>query len=334
MLRSLPNPVVKALPFAAPLMAVALARWATYSTWATENPGWTAALYAWVVADALMLALLAKAPQRRPQAIQVLGVLSLASLVILLGASGPVRDVYLSLPSVLIAAAGTVTLFVAWSGVRVASQWRQSGSIQQALESVLPGPLVRFALSEARMIWLDLFRWNAPVDAPKDAQAFAYHTYLVPMIATFLALQVIELGVVHLLVMLWWPAIAWVLLALSVWGLIWTTALLKSLRIKPVLLRADSVQIRSGMIADFPVPLAAIADTNTPFTTEELEGKGVMNLALLSSPNVHLRFATPLRVPSFLGGEKEIAGVALKLDDSGAFLNALDERLHQTEPND
>ncbi len=323
MTRVIPAPLLKALPIILPLAAIGLARLLTYSAWAAANAGWAALLFAWVVADALLLALTAKAPKHKPETFQILGCLSLASIIIIIGAAAPVRDVYLSMPSVMIAGGATLALFAGWSSLRVARAARATGSIAEALEEVLPARMVRPAIKEARMLHLALLRWGAPADVPVGSRSFAYHTYLTPMLITIVVLQVIELSVVHFLLMLWSPTVAWVLFALSVWGVVWTLALIKSFRIYPVLVTGDHVRVRSGMIHDFAVPLSAIADVKRAFTSEELEAKSVLNLAILSAPNISLRLAQPITIPSFFGGEREITGVALRLDDSAAFLAEL-----------
>ena len=321
----LPASVLSLLPFALPILAIALARLLTFTDWAAANAGWTALLFAWVVADALMLGVMAKAKDHKPEAFKMLAALALASVVILIAAAEPIRAIYFDLPAVLAAAAGTLAIFLGWSALRISSAYRETGSASQAAERVLPAPLVKHLASELNVLWLGLFRWNAPVQVPVGAQSFVYHTYLTPMIVTFVVLQVIEISVVHLLVMLWNPTVAWVLFALSAWGLIWTMALLKSLRIKPVLLSENCVHARFGILHDVEVPLSAIGDIDTPYSSEELEDKGVLNMALMSAPNVHLRLAQPIAIPSLLGRERLITGVALKLDDSAGFVAALKE---------
>jgi hypothetical protein len=288
-----------------------------------HNTDLAAGLYAWIVADALLLALILKTPGHKPALFQVVGVVSLASMIIFFGASVPLQQVYLALPQVLVAAGATIAVFVSWSAFRVFSTWRKTGALAAGMERVLPSQLVRSAISECRVLRLGLFQWNLPVDVPEGARAFAYHTYLTPMIATLLALQLIELSVVHFLVMLWNPLIAWIMLALSLWGVIWTLALLKGFRIKPVLITADTVRVRSGMIYDFDVPIECIVDAQTGFSSEELAEKQVLNLAILSSPNVSLRLAEPITIGTFLKREKQISGVALRLDESAEFMAEL-----------
>lgn len=323
---AIPRPVAKNLLLLLPLVAIALARLFTFSTWAEVNSGWAAILFAWIVADALLLALLAKATDRKPDLFQIIGALSLASVVVLAGAAAPVREEYFALPEVLIAATVTLALFVALSSVRITVAFRETGSIVARLERVFPKLLVRHLITEFKVIALGLLRWGVPADVPSGAQSFSYHTYLSPMIATFVILQLIELSVVHLLLMLWNPTVAWLLLALSAWGVIWTIALLKSFRINPVLLSQDSVRVRSGMIYDFKISRDCIATSRFGFTSEELKNKQVLNLALMSSPNVSLRLTKSMTIGTFFGGTREISGVALRLDDSSKFLSELVEK--------
>ncbi|EAQ30716.1 hypothetical protein NAP1_08050 [Erythrobacter sp. NAP1] len=323
MLQRLPAPLAAVLPTLLSLLTIWGARALTHTAWAEANAGWAAILFAWVVTDALMLVVIWKARDRKPDPFHMLAVLSLASVVVIAGAAAPVQAVYLGFPEVLLAAAMTLAIFLGWSSLRIAKEWRAKGSIMAGLERVLPAALLRFAQAELRVLVLGLFRWGAPADVPAGSRPFIYHTYLTPMVATFLALQVIEISVVHLLLMLWSPTLAWVLFALSIWGIIWTVALLKSFRINPVLVTGEVVRVRSGMLYDFEVPIHQIADASTAFTSEELQDKSVLNLALMSAPNVSLRFENPVVFSTALGGEKRISGVGLRLDDSAGFLEAL-----------
>ena len=317
----------KFLPIVLPLAVIALARLLTFSTWAENNAGIAATLFAWVVADALLLGLIARAPKNRPRLFQVIGVTSLASLVILLGAFAPLRQVYLSFPIVLITVGLTLGLFAAWSGMRVISAWASTGSLRTGFETVLPTQIVRLAISEWQVLRLGLFQWNAPIEIPTGNIGFAYHTYLTPMVGTILALQLIELSVVHLLLMLWIPAFAWIMLGLSLWGLVWTLALLKSFRIRPVLLTGRTVRVRSGILFDFDIPIECIADVGASFTQDEIDNRIVLDLAILSSPNVSLRLSKPIIIRTILGRSREIQGVALRLDDNAGFVAEVARRM-------
>ena len=183
----------------------------------------------------------------------------------------------------------------------------------------LSRPLVALALAEARVLHLALLSWRRPTDVPEGATGFAYHRYLAPMLWVLLTLQMIELSVVHLLVMLWSPTVAWVLLALSVWGVLWIVALFKSLRLRPVLLTDKGVRGRAGLLIDVLVPFDRIAAVRGPSDAAEVKAKTTLNAALLAWPDIVFDLHEPMRVSGPLGRERLVDKVAFKLDDPAAF---------------
>lgn len=313
-------------PIVLPLLAIAAARSASYSDWAAANATLAALLLLWIAADSLALGVLAKAADNRPGLYPMLGAIAVGCIVATVGAAPPVREALLAMEPLVAAMALTVAAFLLWSAARFVGAWRNAGSLEAAYEAVFPAPLVRFARIESRMMRIGLLSWNAAPDVPAGARAFSYHRYLTPMLATFVALQLIELAVVHFLVSLWNETVALVLLALSVWGTIWLVALMKSFRLYPVLMDSRGIRVRSGALVDVDVPFAAIAGTAPMFDRDTLDAKDTLNTAILSSPNVCLDLAHPIAIPTFFGGSREIRRVAMRLEDSAGFLALFGER--------
>ena len=310
-------------PILIPLAAIALARLLTFSDWAASNATVAALLFAWVVADSLALGTIAKAPRKRPGIRALLGALAAASVVILLGAAAPVRAAIFALPPLLAAMGLTVAAYFVWSGVRAMSTYRRERSAEAALGEIVPRRLAHLIVTELGMMHLALFRWNASPDVPEGALAFSYHRYLNPMIATLLALQVCELALVHFFVMMWNPLVAWVLLAVSVGGVLWLIALMKSFRIKPVLLDETTLRVRSGAMVDARIPRDAIAGLLPTFDSALRKRSDTLDTAILSAPNVCLELARPVAIPNFFGRSREVVRVAMRLEDSAGFLRAL-----------
>ena len=310
-----------------PLAVIAAARALTYTDWAAANATLAALLFAWIVADGLAFSTIAKAPGYKPGLKPMLGALAAASVVAPVLAAAPVRAALLSIPPLLAAMGLTLVLYLGWSGAQAIATWRRSRSVERTLSQILPAPLVRMLLAELRMMHLALFRWNAPADVPSGALAFSYHRYLVPMLATLLALQAIELVVVHWLVSLWSPTVALVLLALSVGGMLWFVALMKSFRINPVLLTDSAIRVRSGVIVDAAIPLEAVAGLADGFTAAELKRKTTLNTAILSAPNICVELVFPIGIPTLFGRRRLVDRVAMRLEDATAFRSALEKRL-------
>ncbi|TMM46671.1 hypothetical protein [Qipengyuania marisflavi] len=306
-----------------PPTAILLARWMTHSDWAAANAALAAGLFLWVAADGLLLPLMARAPQHKPAPYAVLGALALAGIIVIFGAAPPVRHVVLGWPPLLTALALTIAVWLGWSGLRIAAEYRRSQSLERALGAVLPPLLVRFHCNELRAMRLALFVWRAPPEVPAGAQGFACHRYLTPMLATLLTLQLIELVVVHFLVMLWNPSVAYVLLALSVGGVLWLIALLKSFRLYPVLIDDAGVQVRLGMLVDAFIPHDAIGEIGGAFTADQVKDRRTLNTAILGYPNLFVRLTRPVQFQNSFGLWREINAVALRLDEPAAFTAAL-----------
>ena len=297
------------------------------TAWAAANPVLAAVLFCWLVADALALGTIAKAEKFRPGPKAMLGAFAVASFVILVGSRGAVREAIMAIPAVPLALGLTILAYLGWSGIKAVMQWRATHSLENALAQVFPRQVVALALAETRVLHIALFSWRAPADVPPGTTPFAYHRYLTPMLAVFLALQLIELSVVHFLVMMWNPTVAWVLLAISVWGAIWILALLKSLRLKPVLLTEEGMRVRAGFLIDTTVPYAAIREVRGPLGSDEVKAKTTLNAAIFSWPEIVLELREPLSVPGLFGSSRLIDKVAFKLDEPAGFHALIEQRL-------
>ncbi|KWV94969.1 hypothetical protein [Erythrobacter sp. AP23] len=314
-------------PIVLPILAIALARAMTHTDWAAANAVLAALLFAWIVADSLLLATIAKAEKRRPGARAMLGAAALASIIIVAGAAEPVRAAILSMPPLLAAAALTVTLFAIWSGAVFVRALAAGASREEAAALVFPPRLVRFMSAEARIMRLALLGWRCGQDIPQGAQAFDYHRFLLPMIYVFLALQAIELAVMHFLLMQWNATVAWIWFGLGIASGLWIIGLAQGFRLHPVLLTDEGLRVRSGIMVDVLVPYAAIAGVVPSVDAEQVKAKDTLNHAVLSWPNVMLELDQPIIVRPLIGAERKIVRIALRIDDSAAFLAALEERL-------
>lgn len=328
--RQLPARLTGLAPIVLPLVAIALARAMTFTDWAAANTFWAALLFAWLVTDSLLLGTMARARSKRPGLHASLGALATAGVIVLFGAAEPVRAAIFSLPPIVAAAGLTIALFAGWSALRFALELRRGRGVEAALVAALPqsmAAMIRLASVESRMMRLALFGWRRTQDIPDGAVSFSYHRYLLPMIWTLLVLQGIELAVMHFLLLQWNPAVAWVWFGLGISGGLWIAGLAQGFRIYPVLLTAEGVRVRSGLMTDVLVPYKAIAGLVSGFTREQVKDKATYNQAVLSWPNVMLALDRPLVVKPLVGRERAVTAVALRIDESAVFIAALSARI-------
>ncbi|MDG5751782.1 hypothetical protein P8R33_11745 [Qipengyuania sp. XHP0211] len=327
--RQLPARLIRLAPVLLPLLAIALARAMTFTDWAAANAVVAALLFAWIVADSLLLATIAKAEDRKAGLRAMLGAGAAASVIVLIGAAAPVREAIYAMPPLLAAAALTLALFVAWSGALVVRALAGGASIEDAAAIVLPPKLVRFMSAESRIMRLALWGWRREQDIPAGAQGFAYHRFLLPMIYVFLALQAIELAVIHFLLIQWNATVAWIWFGLGIAGSLWIVGLAQGFRIHPVLVTEQGLRVRSGVMVDLLVPYDAIAAIVPSFGAEQVKAADTLNHAVLSWPNAMLELDRELTVRPLFGAEQRVRRISLRIDESAAFLAALAERVPQ-----
>jgi hypothetical protein len=128
---------------------------------------------------------------------------------------------------------------------------------------------------------------------------------------------VVETFLVHLVVMRWSLLAAWILSALSTYGTVWLVAAARAFVLRPVLVEADELIARSGILWTVRIPLAAIAAVE-PGGTDH-----AMKLPPASQPNVILRLSRPVIAHGMYGLTRRISSLALAIDDRNGFERAI-----------
>ena len=315
----------------APFIIIALAGVAVQTPSAAAYPFAALLLFLWIVADTLMLSLMARS-SGRPEWSAALGVLAGACLTGWLGSSSMMRRALLERPILTVTMAALVLGHVAWSTVRARRLVSREGVDRKerwmsALSEIFPPALLRLAVAEMTVIHMALFRWGGPPDVPESARAFAYHKHLTPMCATLLILSTIEMAVYHLLVGHWSRTATFLLFIFSDVGFVYLVGLIKSFRFRPVLLTPEGVRVRAGFVIDQLVPLDAIVAVEGAFTGEEVRDAATLNAALLAWPNIMLRLNRPLPRRSILKKRSPVVRVTFRLDDPEQFTRLLVWRL-------
>lgn len=316
--------VKPALGLLLPWLVLLLAGWAVRTPLAIAHPLAAGLLFLWIASDSRLLALLARAPRRRPALRQVVAALAIAVFAALVAVPPPVRAALLSLPMLAGAMAVVLVVHLGWGLYAARRHFRSAagGRWVAALSELLPPAFVRLAAAELRWLHLGLFRWGGTPDVPAGCQGFAYHKHLTPMAVTLLALQAIEVAIHHLLLAHWSAFAAYVLFVASDVGLIYMIALIKSFRLRPVLLTPEGVRVRAGLLIDRFVPYDAINGLETHFESALVKDKATLNAGLLAWPNLVLRLNPPLPI-----GRRLRTAIAFRLDDPEPFVRALRWRI-------
>jgi hypothetical protein len=149
---------------------------------------------------------------------------------------------------------------------------------------------------------------------------FAYHNSLAPMMWVLVALATLELFAVHLLVALWNPPVAALLSVLTLGSILWFVNLIRSFKPRPVLVDGNGILLRAGRLREIRVPFENIEGLRTSWASGAQKAPTVLNLALISYPNVLI----DLRDPVEGRRGRRIVSVAHRLDDLPAFLRVVE----------
>lgn len=153
-----------------------------------------------------------------------------------------------------------------------------------------------------------------------EAQAFTYHgNGLLALVWTVVLLAPVEMLVTHLLVSRWSRAAAIWITSLSALPIVYLVVIAASLRLLPILVDAEGVRVRLGLLLDqrFDWDVVAAAESATGLASRS---PGVLRATTLTPANVHLKLSRSVRARRGLKPVQDVTAVDLYLDAPTAFL--------------
>lgn len=315
----------------APAVVIVAAMLAARLPVAQSHPALSLWLCLWLAADSLLLSRIVRDGAGRPDARTVCATLAGACCLVSIAAPPALRAALLAMPGTMVAMALALLAHLALAGRQALAIMRR-GSTAARWESVaaqfLPPALVRLARAELVVLHMALLRWGGPADVPPGARAFAYHRHLTPMAITLLSLSAIEVAVYHVFLGHWSRLAALAMFVVSDLGLVYLVGVVKSFRFRPILLEADSLRIRAGLLLDVAVPLNRIESVSMAIDGAEVRDAATLNAALLAWPNVIVHLRAPIDHHRLLR-RRSIGRVAFRLDEPEPFVRLLQWRLGQ-----
>lgn len=201
----------------------------------------------------------------------------------------------------------------------------------------IPAPRVAEAVaSEVALLYYGLFSWRTrPVVGARDL-AFSYHrkSGFVGLLGTLAGVTVVEAAAVHLLVEGWSRAAAWVLTALSAYGLLWLLGFLQAVRLRPILLGPDALHLRTGLRWSARIPYGRIARVvPAGRTAPDRRAPGYLHAVPLGTPHLLLELAEPVEVAGLYGvSRRGVSRIGISVDDQARFVAELEERIRASRP--
>lgn len=204
--------------------------------------------------------------------------------------------------------------------------------LRATLRQVLPSPLAADALAhEAALLGYALLAWRARPDVRAGELGFTVHRAngYGGVLGAAAFVVVVETVGVHLLVERWSATAAWVLTALSVYGLVWLLGHFQAVRLRPVLLAPDGLHVRVGLLWSVRVPYACVASLDAPGPgAPARRAPGYLHAVTLGGARLLVELREPVRVDGIYGCVKrDVRRIGLAVDDRERFRAELERRV-------
>jgi hypothetical protein len=200
-------------------------------------------------------------------------------------------------------------------------------AIRDGLAAAVPiPPVANLLATELAVLYYALFSWRARPHIPPGAAAFSMHKRggQADILFALAIATLVELVPVHLLLHHWSPVSAWIVSGLTAYGAIWLAGLARSIELRPSLVAGDYLDIRFGLLFGLKIPRSAILEVRP---AKDMHAAVDMVLPRRSEPNLCIRLAAPLIAEMLFGLRKRIGSVALAVDDTAGFQQALERMI-------
>jgi hypothetical protein len=203
----------------------------------------------------------------------------------------------------------------------------RANALSTGLSAALPAPVGWFLRTEAgilRALWWAVRRRRAVEPA---VVVLPYTDRIGVLLWMTAALGAVESVVVHVLVL--GVMVRWVLLGLSVYGLLWVVGLAFSLRQHPHVLRGSELLLRFGHFRTTRVPLAGLVGARRDIRTGHKHNveihAGTLSLSVAGETSVELALEPAAEV-EMRGRIVCVSRVRFFADDPGSAVRLLRER--------
>ncbi|MFK4467939.1 hypothetical protein [Bacillus sp. RC252] len=192
---------------------------------------------------------------------------------------------------------------------------------------------VSIILTECKLIYYAFLSWREKV--PDGECTYSYHkkTGAIGVYIMIIHATVIESIGFHYLLHQWNPVIAWILLILNVYAMIYFLAEIQAMRKNPIVVTEEQVIIQIGLGKKVVLPFTQI-DNIAFYKGESLtakEEKEVLDATVMEfikePATFEITLKEPVKVQLLYGFTKTVSRVHLNVDEKRKFYDAVTERL-------
>jgi hypothetical protein len=224
---------------------------------------------------------------------------------------------------------------IAFVAVRGRAAWRSRSRhddpltlISRVLAGTIAVPIAANAVaSELAVFYYALLSWGRRPHAPAGFRAFTVHRRggAALLLGVLAAMLLLETSIVHLLLLHWSPRVAWPVLFLDLYGALWLVAFARALVLRPILVGADTVLLRTGLAWTVAIDRSQIEEARACVGPRpRRRSTDPLVMAALTSPSVLLRLREPVQAAGLWGRRVAVTSIAVAIDEPAAFLRCLE----------
>ncbi|WP_459502747.1 hypothetical protein [Bacillus sp. C1] len=209
-----------------------------------------------------------------------------------------------------------------------------SFAIDKAFETTLKrNTVVDVIVSECKLLYYALFSWRTKM--PESQYVFSYHkkTGAIPFYIMLIHATVIESIGFHYLLHQWNEVVAWILLVLNIYGILYFLAEIQAIRTNPYMMTETEIIVQVGFGKKIIIPFTQIEEI-THYKGEALtkeEGKKVFEATVMEfikePATFEIKLKKPLTAQLLYGFSKTVNRVHVNVDDERNFYGAVVEKI-------
>ncbi|MFQ6335423.1 hypothetical protein ACLNAL_01935 [Bacillus sp. AF62] len=194
--------------------------------------------------------------------------------------------------------------------------------------------LIDIIVTECKLIYYAFLSWREKV--PEGEYVYSYHkkTGAIGVYIMITHATLIESIGFHYLLHQWNPVIAWILLILNVYAMIYFIAEIQAMRKNPLNVTEEQVIIQIGLGKKIVIPFTQI-DNIAFYKGDELltakEGKQVLDATVMEfikePATFEITLKEPVKAQLLYGFSKTVSRVHLNVDEERKFYDAVKEKL-------
>ncbi|MGD9629097.1 MAG: hypothetical protein AB7V18_07620 [Pyrinomonadaceae bacterium] len=191
-------------------------------------------------------------------------------------------------------------------------------------EHIYPAAVARAAAFEVGVAALLFLQWKTP----RDLEKFTYHKKngAAALLSVFMFVLSAETLVLHLLISKWSPAAAWIITVFSIYFALQIAAHLKGVILRPIVVSADRVYFRCGVLADSSIEISNIEHVEVISARSE-DALSFTPIAEMSVPNIKLTLRSPAEVYGIYNLRNNVSKLEFYVDTPARLIDLLNGRI-------